>query len=201
MKQKFVVLIPLLALVLNFTGCGTVGNDIAGAYNMTQCKYTYNSVSDVSVSGINLSTGSGLSPINLVKLSTILTGGTPSSLPLNFTVNMNVTNPNQSTAMLNRLQYDVSIDNIHFTSGSLDQPVSIAAGATQTLPLAVGLDVANLMKSNSQSALLNIVRNIAGISGEKSTVSLSLRPTFNIGGQPITSPIAFPVTFSFGGKK
>lgn len=166
---------------------------------MTQCKYTYNSVSNISVSGVNLSSGSALSAINLAKLTTVLAGN-PSSIPLNFTVNMNVQNPNESAALLNKLQYQVSIDDIHFTNGTLDQVVNIAGGATQVVPLTIGVDVASLMQNNSQSALLNIVKNIAGISGEKSTVSLSLRPTFNIAGQPITSPIAIPVSFSFGGK-
>lgn len=200
MKQKLIVLIPFLALILGLSGCGTTAqNDLLGAYNMTQCKYAYNSVSNISVSGVNLASGSTLSALNLAKLTTVLAGN-PSSIPLNFTVNMNVTNPNQSAASLNKLQYSVSIDDIHFTDGVLDQAVSIAAGATQTVPLTVGVDVASLMQNNSQTALLNIVKNIAGISGEKSTVSLSLKPTFNIAGQLITSPVAIPVSFTFGGK-
>ncbi len=200
MKQKLIALIPFFALLMGLSGCGTVGNDLSGAYNMTQCKYAYNSMGDISVSGVNIASGSTLSPINLVKLTTVLAGN-PSSIPLNFVVNMNVTNPNQTPALLNKLQYAVSIDDIHFTDGILNQAVNIAGGETQTIPIAVGVDVATLMKNNSQSALLNIVKNIAGISDEKSTVSLSLRPTFNIGGQPVTSPIAFPVSFTFGGKK
>jgi len=200
MKEKSAILLSFFILCLGLSGCGTTAqNDLLGAYNMTQCKYTYNSVSNISVSGVNLSSGSALSAINLAKLTTVLAGN-PSSIPLNFTVNMNVQNPNESAALLNKLQYQVSIDDIHFTNGTLDQVVNIAGGATQVVPLTIGVDVASLMQNNSQSALLNIVKNIAGISGEKSTVSLSLRPTFNIAGQPITSPIAIPVSFSFGGK-
>lgn len=199
MKQKLIALVPFMALILALSGCGTASNDLVGAYNMTQCKYAYNSLSDITVSGVNITSGTSLSPLNLVKLTTVLAGN-PSSIPLNFTVNMNVTNPNQTPALLNKLQYEVSIDDIHFTNGVLDQAINIPGGGTQTLPLTVGIDVATLMKNNSQTALLNIVKNLAGISGEKSTVSLNLRPTFNIAGQPITSPIAIPLSFSFGGK-
>lgn len=200
MKQKVTTVISFLSLILVLSGCGTtVGNDLAGAYNMTQCKYAYNSISNLSVSGINLTSGTALSPLNLVKLTTVLAGN-PSNIPLNFTVNMNVTNPNATPALLNKLQYEVSIDDIHFTNGLLEQAINIPGGGTQTIPLTVGVDVATLMKNNSQTALLNIVKNIAGISGDKSTVSLSLRPTFNIAGQPVTSPIAIPLSFTFGGK-
>ncbi len=200
MKQRFFLFIPFITLILFLSGCGTtVGNDLAGAYNMTQCKYAYNSISDLSVSGVNLTSKASLTPLNLVKLTNVLTGNA-TSIPVNFTVHMDVTNPNQSAAMLSRLQYEISIDEIHFTNGTLDQAVNIAPGGTQTLPLTIGVDVATLMQNNSQTALLNIVKNIAGISGEKSTVSVSLRPTFNIAGQLVTSPIAIPVSFSFGGK-
>lgn len=200
MKQKLIALLSVVSLVLTLPGCGTTAsNELAGAYNMTQCKYAYNSLSDLTVSGINLSSGTALSALNLAKLTTVLAGNS-SSIPVNFTVNMNVTNPNQSAALVNKIQYAVSIDDIHFTDGTLDKAINIPGGETQTIPLTVGVDVATLMQNNSQAALLNIVKNIAGISGEKSTVSLSLRPTFTIAGQSITSPIAIPVSFSFGGK-
>lgn len=200
MKQRAIAVISFISLIIALSGCGTtVGNDLAGAYNMTQCKYAYNSISNLSVSGIHLTSGTSLSPLNIVKLTTVLAGN-PSTIPLDFTVNMNVTNPNATPALLNKLQYEVSIDDIYFTNGILEQAVNIPGGGTQTIPLTVGVDVASLMKNNSQTALLNIVKNIAGISGEKSTVSLSLRPTFNIAGQPVTSPIAIPVSFTFGGK-
>ncbi len=200
MKKNFIQLFLLIALIMGLSGCGTtVQNDLLGAYNMTQCKYAYNSLSNISVSGVQLTSGNTLSALNLAKLTTVLASN-PSSIPLNFTVNMDVTNPNTSAALLNKLQYEVNIDDIHFTNGTLDKVVNIAGGATQTIPLTVGIDVATLMQNNSQTALLNIVKNIAGISGEKSTVSLSLRPTFNIAGQLVTSPVAIPVSFSFGGK-
>lgn len=200
MKKNFIQLFSLIALIMGLSGCGTtVQNDLLGAYNMTQCKYAYNSLSNISVSGVQLTSGNTLSALNLAKLTTVLASN-PSSIPLNFTVNMDVTNPNTSAALLNKLQYEVNIDDIHFTNGTLDKVVNIAGGATQTIPLTVGIDVATLMQNNSQTALLNIVKNIAGISGEKSTVSLSLRPTFNIAGQLVTSPVAIPVSFSFGGK-
>lgn len=187
--------------LLGSSGCGTtVGNDLLGAYNMTQCEYSYNSVSNLSVSGINLSSGtSALSVTNLAKLTSILSG-TATSIPLNFNVNMNVKNPNTTSALLSGLQYNVKIDGINFTNGTLNQAINIPAGGTQSIPLTVGVDVASLMKTNTQSSVLNIVKNFVGVGSEKSNVSVELKPSFNVGGQTITSPVAIPVSFTFGGK-
>ncbi|MFV0469526.1 MAG: LEA type 2 family protein [Dysgonomonas sp.] len=196
MKLK---LIAFAIAILTMTSCGTVGNDLMGAYNMTQCEYSYNSISNLSVSGINLGSSSSLSVTNIAKLTSILSG-TASSIPLNFTVNMNVKNPNSTAALLNGLQYNVKVDGINFTNGTLNKSVNIASGATQSIPLTIGVDVKTLMANNTQSSVLNIVKNFIGIGSDKSNVTVDLKPSFNVGGQVIASPVSIPVSFTFGGK-
>lgn len=195
MKQKLSALL-LLCVVLMLSGCG-VTNDLASAYNVTRCEYDYKSISNLTVSGVNLS--NGVSATSIPKLLAIL-GGTASSIPMNFTLNLNVKNPNTTAAIMNGLQYIVSIDDIQFTTGQINQGMNIAAGATQTLPLNIGVDLATLMTNNSKSAVQNIAKNFLGIGDSKSNVKVQIKPTFMIGGTPITSPTYFPVSFTFGGK-
>lgn len=189
-------LILLLLTVFTFSGC-SVTNELAGAYNMTQCKYSYNSISNLTVSDMNLS--SGVSALNLVKLTSLLTGSA-SSIPLNFTLNMDVKNPNQTAALLHGMQYIISIDDVQFTTGTVNKSLNIAAGSSQSLPLTIGVDLAGLMKSNSKDAVVNIAKNFIGIGSSKSNVTVQLKPTFLIGNVPITSPVYVPVSFAFGGK-
>ncbi|GAB6008346.1 LEA type 2 family protein [Dysgonomonas reticulitermitis] len=194
MKKKFFTLL-VIALVL--AGCSNLQQGLSGTYNMINCEYSYKSISGMSVSGMNLS--NGLSITSIPKVTSILTGSA-TSIPLNFTLNLNIKNPNQSAAMLNGLQYVVSIDDIQFTTGAVNQALNIAAGQTQTLPLSIGVDLATLMKNNSKDAVLNIAKNLVGIGSQKSNVSVQLKPTFMIGTVPVTSPIYIPVSFSFGGS-
>lgn len=196
MKQKIIALVILAAMSV---ACGTVGNDLMGAYNLTQCEYNYKSISNLSISGMNLSSSNALSVTNIAKITSILSGNA-TSIPLNFTVNMDVKNPNQTTAALSGLRYNLKIDGIEFTNGTMNQGLNIASGGTQVLPLNIGLDVATLMKSDSKNSVLNIVKNFIGIGSEKSKVALDLYPTIKIGNNSITSPVAIPVSFSFGGK-
>lgn len=186
----------LLLTAFTLSGC-SVTNELAGAYNMTQCKYSYNSISNLSVSGMNLS--SGISALNVVKLTSLLTGNA-TSIPLDFTLNLDVKNPNQSAALLHGLQYVISIDDVQFTTGTVNQSLNIASGASKTLPLTIGVDLASLMKNNSKDAVTNIAKNFIGIGNNKSNVTVQLKPTFMVGNMPITSPVYIPVNFSFGGK-
>lgn len=195
MKQKLLVLLLLSATIM-FSGCG-VTNDLTSAYNLTKCEYDYKSISNLTLSGVNLS--NGISPTSIPKLLGVL-GGTASSIPMNFTLNLNVKNPNTTAAIMNGLQYIISIDDIQFTTGRVDQTLNVAAGATQTLPLNIGVDLATLMTNNSKSSIQNIAKNFIGIGDTKSNVKVQIKPTFMIGGTPITSPVYYPVSFTFGGK-
>lgn len=194
MKKKILSLLIIMAI---FISCDSVQKSLSGTYNMINCEYNYKSISGLTVSGINLS--NGLSVTSIPKVTSILSGNA-SSIPLNFTLNLDVKNPNSSAAMMNGLQYIISVDDIQLTTGSLNQALSVESGQTKTLPIAIGVDLATLMKNNSKDAVVNIAKNFIGIGNKESKVFVQLKPTFLIGNVPITSPSYIPLVFSFGGN-
>lgn len=195
MKTK---IITILLLAVSFIGCDTAKQQVSGMYNLVQCQYSFNSMSNLSISGINAS--NGLSLTTIPKVTAILTGNA-TSIPLDFTLNLDVKNPNSGNALLNGMDYSIKIDNIEFTRGSVNQALNIGAGQTQILPLTIGVDIASLMKSNSKDAVTEIAKNFLGMGSRESKVSVELRPTFKIGESRITSPMPIPVSFTFGGNK
>ncbi len=192
-KRIFFLLTVLIAL----TGCNVM-KDLGGAYNMTQCKYDYQSISKLSLGGTDLS--KGISLLSAPKLLALLSGSA-TNLPLDMTLNLNVNNPNSTAAALQGLQYILSIDNIQFTTGTVNQALNIPAGGTQVLPLQIGVDLATLLTSDTKEAVIGIAKNFIGLGDKTSNVTLQLKPTFSVGGVPITSPVYIPVNFSFGGMK
>ena len=196
MKIKVFIAVVVAAVFSLLQGCG-VASQVGQAYNMVQCKYDYNSVSQLNFAGINLS--NGVTVTTVPRVLALLTGNN-SSLPLNFTVNLDVTNPNQNTAALQGLDYILKIDNVQFTTGRVNQSLNIPSGSTQVLPLTIGLDLATLLSGDSKNAVENIVKNFIGVGNEKSKVTLQIRPSFRIGNQTISAPQYIPVSFSFGGK-
>ncbi|MDH6306235.1 LEA14-like dessication related protein [Parabacteroides sp. PF5-5] len=194
--MKLKVFLFFFAIFFTFSGCD-VAKQLGSAYNFTQCKFNYNSLTNLTLSGTNLS--KGLSAANILQLTSLLTGNA-SSIPLNFTLNLDVTNPNQSAAALSGLQYILNIDDVEFTTGTINQSFNVAANSTQVMPLTIGFDLATLLTGSSKNAVLNIAKNFLGLGNEKSNITFQVKPSFNIGGYPLTSPVYIPVSFSFGGK-
>lgn len=188
----------LLLVAVTLAGCDSVQQGLKSTYNMINCEYSYKSISGLSIGGVNLSNGLSLTAVPKI---TSMLGGTATSIPLDFTLNLNVKNPNQSNALLHGLQYIISIDNIQFTTGSLNQTLNIASGQTQTLPLTIGVDLVSLMKRESKDAVVDIAKNFVGIGSKKSNVTIQLKPSFKVGNSMVASPVYIPVSFSFGGNK
>ena len=198
MKNLKQTLLFFAVALLAFTSCD-LGKQIQGIFNMKECTYNYNSVSKLTLSNVELSKSSNLLTL-LPTLTQILTGNS-SSIPMGLTVNVDVTNPNNSAAMLNSLQYILKIDDVQFATGAMDKSLNISSGGTQTMPLSFSVDLATLLSGSSGNAVQNIVKNFIGIGSQKSNVSLAIKPTFKIAGRDVVSPSYIPINFSFGGMK
>jgi len=186
----------LLMFITALCGCAT--DELFKTYNMKKCEYSYKSVTNVTIGGINVSNGISIldAPKILLLLST-----QQSSIPLNFLLTVDVKNPTGSEAAFRGMVYKINIDGMDFTDGSIDEPFSVAAGETKPLSLKVGTDVAELIKKNSKEAVINMVKNFIGLGSDKTKVHVDLKPKFLVGAQIVTSPVNFPVDFTFGGKK
>ena len=195
--MKKIISSILFAVMLMLSGCTALQSGLSNAYNLANCDYKYKSVTDITISEINVS--KGLSALMVPKLLSILSGNA-SSIPMNLTFNLDVKNPNTGTAAFQALSYIISIDDIHFTTGNFRQPFSVSAGETKALPMTIGFDIAELMQKNTGSAIVNIAKSILGLSDNTSKVTLQLKPSFKVGEQTFTSPLYVPLTFTIGGK-
>ena len=195
MKRFAIVAATILAVTL-FAGCDAL-KQVGGAYNFTKCKYDYRSITNPSLAGINFS--GGISAADGRRLAALLTNPTE-SLPLAFTLNLDVTNPTSSDAFMHGLSYVLNIDGVEFTRGKIENTLMVVAGQTSVMPLNINMDAMRLLGGSSKDAAVNMVKNLAGTGDKKSEVSVSIRPTFMVGGRALESPAEIPVNFSFGGK-
>jgi lipoprotein len=195
-KKKMMWLCAAVAVTVLVAACN-VTKDLENAYNLKDCKYTYRSISNIRVNNEELGLVSGAK-----LLAQLSSGKSISSMPLQFTLNLNVENPNATAAAFQAMEYKVAIDSINFTEGKLMEPFSVNAGEKKTLSVGIGTDIGKLFSGPSRGAMIGIVKNLIGWeSKEQSTVTVQLRPTFNVGGVPITSPLYIPVSFKIGGEK
>ncbi|MDR1330533.1 MAG: LEA type 2 family protein [Tannerella sp.] len=197
MIRKLQTAVPALAAACLLWGCNAA-QQLQSAYNLKHCEYTYRSISNLALAGADLSRG--VSTLDAVRLLAVLNGGA-ASIPLDFTLNVDVRNPNPSPAAFSALSYIVEIDGLEFTDGHLEQSFSVGPGETKPLPVRIGVDLARLATTHSRDAVVRIVRNFIGIGSEETRVTVRLKPSFDVGGTVVTSPVYLPVSFSFGGRK
>ncbi len=192
-------LLPILTLFFLFTSCELL-NQVSGAYQLMQCDYKYNNISDIQVAGVNLGSGTSLSLSNFAAISSILTGGSLQTIPFSMTLKLDVENPNKAAALLNALDYAIQINDMEFVQGKLDVPLRVEPGETAVLPISIGLDLKSLMNQYSRDKVSKEMSGFLGLSSEKTKVSVKLWPKLMVGGTLVKVPAAIPVEFSFGGK-
>lgn len=195
MKKSLIILSTMLLMF----SCD-IAKQIGGAYNLTQCKFDYNSIDNIQIAGVSLSKSRSLSIADIASLSTIIGGGNLQTIPLTMVLNLDVLNPNEKAAYLNGLDYEIELNNMEFANGQLDVPIRIEPGMSSILPLSIGVDIKNLMNRYSKERVSTEMSRFLGISPGETKISVKLWPKMLIGDVPITSPTYIPVTFIFGGS-
>lgn len=178
------------------TGCSVV-NGFKSAYELTKCKFEYNNISDVSVADIKFS--EGLSVSNITRLTKFLLSDF-SSLPIDMVVNLNVDNPTDKKAAIHGCDYTINIDGIDIADGNLDSPIEVEPGKTGVMSLKVKTDLKNVITAENRSTLVTMVKNIAGISSDKSKIKMTLKPYFKSNDRVVPG-ISVPVSFEYNGKQ
>ena len=189
----------IILLIFSLSSCDVL-NQIGGAIQLSQCEYTYNSVADMQLAGINLGNGSTISLSNFASISSILTGGNLQTIPFSMTLNMDVKNPNQAAAFLNALEYAIEINEMEFTTGKMDVPLRVEPGQTAVLPLSIGVDIKNLINRYSRDRVAREMSGFLGLSSDETKVTVKLWPKLMVGNRPVKVSAPIPVVFTFGGS-
>ena len=195
-------IIALFGISVFFFSCD-VAKQVAGAYALfTQCKYVFNSITGLSLAGVSLQNINNFSSINPLALANLLTafsspGG---SLPLDFTLNLDVTNNGDQTVMLNGANYILEIDGLEMTKGLLNKQLKIESGKKAVLPISMAFDLKKVMSGQSMDAMKNLAFNFVGLGDAPSNVSVKFKPSFAVNEKTVTAPDYIPISFTLNKK-
>jgi len=189
--------IALFSLIFCLFSCD-VSKQLVGLYALSQCKYVFQSITELVLAGVNLQNAKSLSSLNpLAAANLVAAFASPNgSLPLSFTLNLDVTNPGAQAAILNNANYILDIDGIEMTQGSINRQLQIGAGQKATLPITIGFDLKKVMSGKSLDTIKNLAFNFAGIGNASSNVTLKFKPSLMVNGSPIVSPDYIPISFT-----
>ena len=167
------------------------------AIALKDCRYTYAKMTDVSFLG--MTSADMLTLTGPARLAVGLLG--KSEAPLDFTIHLNVYNPNQTTAAMEALYYRVLLDSVQVTEGSMKESFMVVGGATEDLPIKLSVDMKALLHSDNRPVITRAIKNMIGLNADPTNVTVLLKPTVRMGSSLVTSPVFIPVNFTYTGKK
>lgn len=193
MKKSIIITLALLLVMGIIAGCSA----LSGLTNFAKCNFDFNSVTDVSLCGINVNTKKGIKDFGVTDALKLANAITSKSFPLSLNVNVDVKNPNATTARLDGFDYILWIDDVKMTAGSMTKQVSVGANQKVMMPIGFTIDLLDILKSESRDKLVSFGCGLATNNADASRVKLSIKPYFTIGG----SVMKFPSYITIGGNK
>ncbi|MCR5454890.1 MAG: LEA type 2 family protein [Bacteroidales bacterium] len=191
--KKRIIMIAFLAAITIVSGCAA----LSGLQNFAKCNFDFNSVTDVALCGIDVNSKRNVKDFGVADALKLASAFTSKSFPLTLNVNVDVKNPNTTTARLDGFDYILWIDDVKMTSGSMSKQVSVAANQKVTMPVNFTIDLLDILKSESRDKLVSFGCGLATNNADASRVKLSIKPYFTIGG----SVMKFPTYITIGGNK
>ncbi|MCS6988194.1 MAG: LEA type 2 family protein [Chloroherpetonaceae bacterium] len=191
------VFLSCLVSSLVVSGCSVI-RQIQEMKNFARCEFRLATVENLTLAGINVQRVKSARDLSIADAARFAMALSQSMLPLNFTLNVDVKNPNAETASLNRMEWRLFIDDIELLNGVVENKVSVAGnGGVSTLPLQLSVDLKKALSGRSGEAIGNFALNLAGEGNRPTRFMLRIKPTIDVLGYPIEYPDYFDVRTEF----
>jgi hypothetical protein len=169
-------------------GCG-ISTQVQQAVNLTNCDFRVISVENVDLAGVNVQNVNNLSQLNWTDAQKLMKAAASGTFPLNFQLNLEGRNPNTVSAGLNRLEYQLFIDEIQMTTGILNQSFTIPpTNGTTVIPINMNFDLKQVLSGKSIEAIVNFGLNLAGTGGKPTRIMIKLKPSILVNGKLLSYP-------------
>jgi hypothetical protein len=198
MMKHSALMVAGLAMIFLISGCGVL-EQVQQMGNLTRCQFRLESMNNTELAGVNVQNKNKLEDFSFTELTRVGTAYAKGDLPIQFTLNVGVKNPNDKVAAMNRMAWTLMIDDKETISGLLDQRVQIEANSTNTIPLNMSFDLLDFFDSMGRDSLLNLVMNLAGQSDKPTSLTLKVKPSIDVAGTNINYPGYIDVNTEFGG--
>ncbi len=162
--------------------------------NFAKCEFRLKNIEAVTLAGVDVTNVDQFSDLSFPEASSISMEAMKGKMPLYFVLNVEVRNPNEEKASMNRFLWDLIIDDVLITKGKVIKDVKVPpAGGISVLPIEVAVDLFNVLSGESADAVLNFAMNLSGQGGQPSRVKLRAKPTIYIGMTEVKYPGFFTI--------
>ena len=184
MKIKYLFTVIVIMLI---SSCDVI-QQATELTTFAKCKFKLNTIENINLAGVNVQKIKNYPKLNFMEIAQLTSAVTSGNLPLNFTLNLKVDNPNQKQAAMNRFDWILFIDDIEMNRGVTEQRVEIPSGGDAILPLQMTMNLKKVLKGKTLKTLVNFGLNLADASNKPSRITIKAKPTIIIGGRAIPYP-------------
>jgi len=202
MKTKIIITFLLIG-TLTLQSCGIIQQLLEQTQQLatfTKCEFKMKTLTNTKLVGLDIQNKKKFSDFKFMDAANVTKTLLSGNLPLSFQLNIEAKNPNQKIAAMQKIAWKLYIDDILMTTGNVNKAISIPPGGTENLPIQIKLDLKELLKKETKTAILNFGFNLADAGNYPTRVRLDIKPTINISGTPIEYPGYFTLKKEFGSK-
>jgi hypothetical protein len=187
----------ILIIFIIFTGISC--RQLRELQTFANCDFRLANLENTTLAGINVQNVRSVSDLNLVQAAKITQAYASGSLPLNLIVNMEVKNPNPTTAAMNSVDWIMLIDDKEIVDGTVNERVQIAPeGGITTLPIRISTDLRKVLNNMPADQAVNMGLGLSGNGGKPTRVTLKIKPSIMVGQSVLKYPGYIKVNQEFG---
>ena len=165
---------------------------------LKKCEFRYGTLEDPALAGVNIEDIKDAEDLGIRNMGLVASSIFQGKLPLTFTINVEVQNPNSQTASLNKLEYIAFIDEAQIAEGEVNKRIEIPANGIASVPIEIETDIIEILKKDQRNALINFSLNLADASKKPTRVSLRIKPFIRIREKDLVYPGYIRIRQEFG---
>jgi hypothetical protein len=180
---KHVLLLVILSVFA--TACG-INKQTRELKALEDCKYNISSADSVYIAGIALKDFTTTKDFNLAKFPNVALGLLRKNIPIEGNINLQIINPTAKRAAINQFEYLILIKGREIANGFVNQKVSVDAGSSTTVPIALKANIYTLLADDkTRNEILDFLNTEKE---QKGLVTLKIKPSIAIGSKLIKYP-------------
>lgn len=185
MKRKLLFLLSIFAFL--FPSCD-IFRQLGEMQMLSKCEFRINTVTDINLAGVNVSNILDISDIRPLDVLMLTNAVLSNNLPLNFNLNLEVKNPNDQTASLNRFDWILFIDELQMLEGAFNENFIVGPNDTSTLPVQIGFNLSEVLSDERADKIIDFALGLTEGSGKTTRVMVKLKPSVMVGQRSIMYP-------------
>jgi hypothetical protein len=190
--MKKIIYVLFLVVMAGIYSCSGVTDAVTNAQKL---QWKLGNVSNMRVSGVDITKVSSMTQINALDLLKITNDFASGKLPASFTLNLLAKNPEKSggtqnsTDVIRSVKWRLLVDNKETINGNVSGPITIpGVGQTSTIPVSMSLDLLQIFQNEGMQNLISLALGMGGSQGSAARLSLKIQPTIDTFLGSITYP-------------